>query len=190
MTNTRQGLAIGVVLGTCLTLATNVSAQSGDTFTATASVKTAGGAAASAPITITVNRKTPTAEAETLVKAFVTGGPAALRKALVGVPDTGTIAVGAGAPTPTRITIERPTSGGRLLTIVADSPILFIGGSLPNARPKEGYDFAVVDLQLDAQGAGSGVMAPAARVKALQGAFIVEDYGAEMVTLSDVKKTR
>ena len=69
-----------------------------------------------------------TAEAETLVKAFVSGGSAALRKALVGVAPTGTVAVGAGAATPIRIAIERPTSDGRLLTLVTDKPVLFIGG--------------------------------------------------------------
>jgi hypothetical protein len=178
------------MVGAFLAVASHAAAQGAESFTATASVKGAGGAAASAPITITVDRKTPTAEAETLVKAFVTGGPAALRKALVGVPNTGTITVGAGAATPTRIAIDRPTSGGRLLTIVADKPVLFIGGALPNAKPKEGFDFAVIDLQLDAKGGGSGVMAPAAKIKALQGAFVVEDYGTESVTISDVKKTK
>jgi hypothetical protein len=189
MTKMRQILAVGVAVGTCLT-ATYASAQSGETFTATASVKGAGGATASAPVTITVDRKMPAAESDALVKAFVTGGPAALRKALVGVAPTGSIAIGAGAATPTRIAVERPTSGGRLLTIVADKPVLFIGGGLPNAKPKEGYDFAVIDLQLDASGGGSGVMAPAAKVKALQGVFVVEDYGTEMVTLTNVKKTK
>jgi hypothetical protein len=190
MTNMRQRRAIGVMLAVALATASQAMAQSGETFTATASVKGAGGAAASAPITITVDRKTPAAEAETLVKAFVTGGAAALRKALVGVPNTGTITIGAGAATPTRIAIERATSDGRLLTIVADKPVLFIGGALPGAKPKEGFDFAVIDLQLDAKGGGSGVMAPAAKVKAMQGAFVVEDYGAESVTISNVKKTR
>ena len=187
MTKMRQMLAVGVMVGTCL-VASNALAQSSETFTATASVKSAGGASASAPVTITVDRKMPPAEAEALVKAFVTGGEAALRKALVGVAPTGSIAIGAGAPTPTRFTIERPTSDGRLLTIVADKPVLFIGGSLPNARPKAGYDFAVVDLQLDSKGGGSGTMAPAARIKPMQGAFVVEDYGAELVTLTSVKK--
>jgi hypothetical protein len=190
MTNIRHRRAIGVMLAVALTMASQALAQGGETFTATASVKGAGGAAASAPITITVDRKTPAAEAETLVKAFVTGGAAALRKALVGVPNTGTITIGGGAATPTRIAIERPTSDGRLLTIVADKPVLFIGGALPAAKPKEGFDFAVIDLQLDAKGGGSGMMAPAAKVKAMQGAFVVEDYGAESVTISNVKKTR
>jgi hypothetical protein len=167
------------------------AAQSGsEQFTATASVKTAGGASASAPVTITVDRKMPTAEAEALVKAYVSGGAEALRKALVGVAPTGAVTVGAGAATPIRIAIERPTSDGRLLTLVTDKPVLFLGGGLPNAKPKAGYDYAVIDLQLNASGGGSGVMAPAAKIKPLQGVFVVEDYGAEMVTLNDIKKTK
>ena len=191
MTNKRQRLPMGLVLGVCLAMASHASAQSGaETFTATASVKGVGGATASAPVTIIVDRKMPSAESDALVKAFVTGGPAALRKALEGVPPTGSIAIGAGAATPTRIAVERATSAGRLLTIVTDKPVLFIGGAMPNAKPKEGYDFAVIDLQLDASGGGSGVMAPAAKVKALQGVFVVEDYGTEMVTLTNIKKTK
>jgi len=54
----------------------------GETFTGTASVKGAGGAAATAPITVTVDRTTPQKEADTLVAAFKSGGAAALRKAL------------------------------------------------------------------------------------------------------------
>ena len=79
-----------------------------EVFTATAAVKTAGGAAASAPVTITIDRKMSQSEAETLVAAFKAGGAAALRKGLVGVPPTGTVRIGAGTATPTRFTIERP----------------------------------------------------------------------------------
>ena len=191
MTKMRERVPMWLTLAVWLASVSIAAAQSGsETFTATASVKTAGGASASAPVTITVDRKMPTAEAETLVKAFVSGGSAALRKALVGVAPTGTVAVGAGAATPIRIAIERPTSDGRLLTLVTDKPVLFIGGGLPNAKPKEGYDYAVIDLQLNASGGGSGVMAPAAKIKPLQGVFVVEDYGAEMLTLNDIKKTK
>lgn len=191
MTKMRKNLPMWLTLCVWLASVSVAAAQAGsETFTATASVKTAGGASASAPVTITVDRKMPTAEADTLVKAFVSGGTAALRKALVGVAPTGTVTVGAGAATPLRIAIERPTSDGRLLTLVTDKPVLFIGGALPNAKPKEGYDYAVIDLQLNAKGGGSGVMAPAAKIKPLQGVFVVEDYGAEMVNLTDIKKTK
>jgi hypothetical protein len=191
MTKMREQVPMWLMLGVWLVSVSGAAAQSGsETFTATASVKTAGGASASAPVTITVDRKMPAAEAETLVKAFVSGGTAALRKALVGVAPTGAITIGAGAATPIRIAIERATGDGRLLTLVTDKPLLFLGGGMPNAKPKEGYDYAVIDLQLDATGGGSGVMAPAAKVKPLQGVFVVEDYGAEMVKLKDVRKAK
>ena len=79
------------------------------------------------------------------------------------------------------------TAGGASAT----APVtITVDRKMPNAKPKEGYDYAVIDLQLNAKGGGSGVMAPAAKVKPLQGVFVVEDYGAEMVTLNDIKKTQ
>ena len=160
-----------------------------EVFSATAAVKAASGAAATAPVTVTVDRKMSQAEADKLVAAFKAGGAAALRKALVGVKPTGNVKIGNGAATPTRFTLERATSGGRLLTILTDKPVLFVGASLPGAKPKEGYDFAVIDLEVDAKGNGSGTIAPAAKITMNKsGAFVVEDYGAELVRLTGVKK--
>jgi hypothetical protein len=161
-----------------------------ETFTATATVKSAGGASATAPVTITVGRKMPPSEAEKLVAAFKTGGSAALRKALEGVSPTGSVKLGGGSETPTRVTVERSTDKGRLLTIVTDKPLLFLGAGVPAAKPKEGYDFAVVDLEVDAKGSGSGTLAPAAKVTVKDGAFVVEDYGAELVRLTGVTKVK
>ncbi len=161
-----------------------------EAFTATAEVKTAGGASASAPVTLTIDRKMSQSEAEALVAAFKTGGAAALRKALAGTAATGSVQLGTGKATPTRFTLERPTGDGRLLTIVTDQPLLFLGAGMPGAKPKEGYDFGVIDIQVDAKGGGSGTLAPAARLRVNQGAFVVEDYGAEMIRLTAVKKTK
>ena len=108
-------------------------------LTATATVKSAAGAAASAPITITIDRKMSQTEADSVVAAFKTGGAAGLRKALAGGKPTGTVKIGAQTATPTRFTIERVTSDGRLLTILTDRPLLFLGASLPGAKAKEGY---------------------------------------------------
>jgi hypothetical protein len=164
-------------------------AQTGsETFTATAAVKTAGSAAASAPVTITVTRKMPQSEADKLLAAFKSGGAAELRKALVGVPPTGSVQLGAGKPTQTRMTIERTTDKGRLLTIVTDTPILFLGAGVTGAKPKEGYDFAIIDLEVDAKGAGSGTLAPAAKVTVKEGVFVVEDYASELVKLTGVAR--
>ena len=168
-----------------------LSAQAGaETFTATATVKTAGGATATAPVTIVVSRKMAQAEADKLTAAFTSGGAAGLRKALSGVPPTGSIKVGNGEATPTRLAIERTTDKGRLLTLVADKPILHLGAGVPGAKPKDGYDFAVLDIEVDASGSGSGTLAPAAKIRVNGGAFVVEDYGGEQVKLAGVKKAK
>ena len=91
----RQMLRNGVLSLVASTLAVSPGyAQTSETFSATAAVKTAGAATASAPVTVVVDRKMPQAEADQLVGAFKAGGPAALRKALVGVAPTGTVQLG------------------------------------------------------------------------------------------------
>jgi hypothetical protein len=168
-----------------------VSAQTGsETFSATAAVKTSGAASASAPVTITVDRKMSESEASRFVEAFKTGGAAALRKALTGVAATGSVKLGDGKPAATRLTIERTTDKGRLLTIVTDAPILFLGAGAPGAKPKEGYDFGIIDIEVDAKGSGSGTLAPAAKVTVKEGVFVVEDYASELVRLSGVRKVK
>src|SRR4029453_17250652 len=134
--------------------------------------------------TITVDRKMSQSEAASLVDACKAGGAAALRKGLAGVKPTGTIKIGAGKPTPTRFTIERVTGEGRLLTILTDQPLLFVGAGVPGAKPKEGYDFGLLDMGADPRGPGSGTIAPAAKIKVPQGAFVVEDYSGETIRLT------
>jgi hypothetical protein len=158
-----------------------------DTFTATASVKTAAGAAATAPVTIVVSRKMPQQEVDKFTAAFKTGGPGALRKALDGVPPTGSVRIGDRAPTAIRLTLERVTDKGRLLTMITDQPILFLGAGLPGAKPKAGYDFGIVDIEVDATGSGTGTLLPAAKVRVEKGAFVVDEYGSERIQLAGVK---
>jgi hypothetical protein len=186
-----QGAASGLLMFCLTVVAGSAGAQTGaETFTATAGIKTAAGAAASAPVTVVVSRKMSHDEVEKLAATFTTGGAAALRKALAGAATTGSIQLGGGAATPTRLAFERTTDRGRLLTVVADQPIMAIGAGLPGAKPKAGYDFAILDLMLDAQGSGAGTFAPAAKIGVKQGAFVVEDYASEMVKLTDVKKSK
>jgi hypothetical protein len=180
-------IASAVVLFTAAPARTQAASE---TFSATATVKTAAGATASAPITIVVDRKMPQAEAERFMNAFKAGGAAALRKALVGVPPTGSVTLGSGKPTPTRLTLERRTDKGRLLTIVADQPVLTLGAGLPDAKPKPDHDFAVVDIEVDDKGTGSGTFAPAAKITLNQGAFVVTDFSSELVRLTGVRKVK
>jgi hypothetical protein len=192
MMNIRQTtMSACLAVAVFLACATRAQAQAGaETFTATATVKTAGGAEATAPVTMTIDRKMPEAESDKLVAAFKSGGPAGLRKALAGVPATGSVQLADGAPTPALITIERPTDSGRLIIIVTDTPLLFLGAGVPGAKLKDGYDVAVIDLEIDASGDGSGTLAPAAKVTVSGSAFVVEDYASELVRLAGVKKVK
>jgi len=190
MTLTYKTIGAAVCGAAVLMAVATLRAQTAEAFTATAAVKGAGGASATAPVTITVDRKMSQGEADKLAAAFKAGGAAALRKALAGVPPTGTVRIGTQPPTPTRITIERVTGAGRLLTIVTDQALLFVGAGLPGAKSQAGYDFAVIDIEVDAKGGGSGTIAPAAKIKMNGNAFVVEDYGVEAVRLTAVKKTK
>ena len=192
MTVGYRTIGVTVLLGASLIASAPARGQGAvEVFTATAAVKTDGGGSTSAPMTITIDRKMSDTEASALVAAFKTGGPTGLRKKLAGVPPTGTVRIGAGSATPTRFTIERATGGdGRLLTILTDQPLAFVGAGMPGAKPREGYDFAVIDIEVDGKGNGSGSVAPAAKIKMNQDAFVVEDYGAEAVRLTAVKKTK
>jgi hypothetical protein len=157
-----------------------------ETFRATATMTTAGGTKVTSPVTVTVDRATSDREAETLSTAFKTAGTPALRKALEGMKPTGTIQIGDGPLTPTRITLDRTTDTGRLLTIVTDVPLVFLGAGTAHAKPREGYEFAVLDLEIGRDGSGWGLLAPAARITIKQGVFIVEDYASEPVRLTSV----
>ena len=186
----RGRLAAGMV-ATMIGVTAGAAAQAGkETFRATATVATAGGAKATAPVTIVITRTTPATEGQTLAQAYTTGGEAALRKALAGLSTTGSVTIGKGAPTATKITLDRPTEKGRLLTIVTDKPILFLGSGLPDAKAKEGYGFAILDIEVDGKGNGSGTLSPAAKVKVANGAFVVDDYASESIRLTGVTRAK
>ena len=184
---------VGASLFAALTVAigSSVHAQTGaETFTATATIKTGGGATASAPVTIVVDRKVSSAEADRVTAAFTQGGASELHKALEALPAAGSIRLGGGKPAETRLTLERRTDKGRLLTILSNEPMLFLGAGVPGAASKEGFDFAIADIEVDENGDGSGTLCPAAKITVKQGAFIVADYGSELVRLTNVKKVK
>lgn len=158
--------------------------RASETFKATATMTTAAGSKVTAPISVTVERTTPQREADTLVAAFKSGGAAGLRKALEALPSTGSIQIGGSPAARTYFTLERTTDKGRLLTIMTDKPILFAGAGLPNAKPKAGYDFALLDLEVGSAGIISGTLAPAARITIKNGAFVVEDYSSESIRIT------
>ena len=80
---------------------------------------------------------------------------------------------------------SQPTENGERLIIVTDGPLYFVMGGAPEAKERGGYALSIIDLRLDAGGAGSGTMAAAARVKPdADGNVVVDDYAENPVTLT------
>jgi hypothetical protein len=164
-------------------------AQGAETFTATASVKGPKGIV-TAPVTVVVNRLITDAERTTVVEALKKGGTAGVRDALAKMPAVGYIEVG-GQKDEVQYAYARSTGDGRLVTVISGKPILHLGGNLPGAKPKAGYDLAFALLIVPGSGKGSGELGPAVKVKmGADGGVITEDYASEVVTLSDVQKTK
>ena len=183
-------LFCGCALGVAALVATDafVLAQGrGEAFTADASVKRANGSTATAKLTATVDSFATDAERDALVAAVGKGGTAA-RDLLASRKDAGSIQVGS-TTTPVKYAYVRTTGSGRLITLVTAQPIHFVGGDLPDAKPKAGYDLGLVLLDVGASKPGTGEVAPAAKVKVdAQKAIVTEDYGADAVRLSNVVK--
>jgi hypothetical protein len=163
-------------------------AQAPQRLTGTASVKR-GAASASLPVTFTITRMATNPERESVLKALKEGGTAAVQKALRGMPDAGVLQLG-DTKTPIKYVSERPIDSGRLLTIATAEPVLFLGGGLPAAKPRAGYEVGLVMLTLDAKYSGTGEFAPAASVGVDSGALVIQDYGATVVWLTGVAPAR
>lgn len=80
---------------------------------------------------------------------------------------------------------SQATEDGERLILLTDGPLYFIGGGAPDAKSRGGYALSIIDLHLDASGAGSGTMAAAARVKPdASGNVVMDDYAETPITLS------
>jgi hypothetical protein len=156
-----------------------------EVFRATAKVSTdtAGG---DAHLSIEVDRYTPEGDVQTMQKALQSGGSAAFVEALRKAPAAGRLKVNDRTFT-IRFARERPVPNGRVISLVIDSPVYFVGGGVPDAKPRAGYDVAVVKLEMDSSGVGRGTIAAAARVKpGGESGVEVEDYASEPVKLVSV----
>jgi hypothetical protein len=160
----------------------------GDTFSATGTAKTAAGAAITAPVQISISRWSSDAERDKAVAALKSGGNAALKAVLEAAPAAGTIQVGERKAT-LRFARALQSGGGRIITAIAAEPLLHLGAGMPDAKPRAGYDFAVALFEANAANkVTSGDFAPAAKLALdANGAFMVQDYGAEVVRLGAAK---
>jgi hypothetical protein len=158
-----------------------------ESFSASARVKSGAGAMA-ATIQIDIQRYTPDFDRTAVETGLKTGGYRGFLAALEKAPVVGAVVVG-DQKFPIRWAREQKTVKGRTIVVVTDKPVFFVGGGRADAKPREGYDVALVQLQVDDIGLGTGSMAAAARVKpGGETGVQIDDYADEMITLATVSR--
>jgi hypothetical protein len=159
-----------------------------ETFVATAQATNAG-ATASATVTIQINRYTSETDRTRITEALRTGGYPGFLPALRRAQDVGYIEVN-DKRTIVRWARQQPTEKGRTISVITESPLLFLGGASPNAKPREGYEVAVILFDVDTVGLGAGTMAAAARVRpGGETGVQIDDYADTPIKLTTVRKT-
>ena len=141
-------------------------------------------------ITVSLVRVSTDDERDTLLGAFLSGDVRFIKKALasqesIGYVDRGKVKLAI------KFAISRPAGKGKVLTMVCDEPMLFVGGDIPDFEPKTGFDFAFVLLSVNADGKGTGEIAPLAKLKVGdEKTLIVTDYGSGVIDLEDVTREK
>lgn len=161
-----------------------------ETFNANFNVATTE-ASAAGTATIQIDEYTRDGDRETVLKALKSGGQAEFLKALRAAPRAGTLTV-AGKTATIRWARQVPSGTyKRTITIVTDEPVFFAGGALADAKPRAGYDVAVIKFDIDDGGytANPGTMAAAANIKLdSAGNVDVGDYASTPIKLTSVSK--
>lgn len=162
------------------------SHEAPETFRANAHVAGGTTGAAAATVVVRIERYTPEADRTAVETALKTGGYPAFVAALRKAPEVGYVEVG-DRKWPIRWAREQPAGRGRTIVVVTAEPIFFIGGGRVDAKPREGYDVALIRLEVDNVGLGKGSMAAAARVKpGGEAGVLVEDYAEKPIELVTV----
>jgi hypothetical protein len=156
-----------------------------EAFRAKAKLTTEAGGA-DALVRIEIDQYTPERDLKTMEEALQTNGSGAFLDALRRAPIAGRFRMGDQTFT-IRWARQRPTAKGRVISLVTDSPVYFVGGGLPGAKPRTGFDVAVVQLNMDSAGVGEGSLAAAARVKPGGATGVeVEEYAGTPLKLVSV----
>jgi hypothetical protein len=146
-------------------------------------------AASATTMRIQIDTYTKQQDADVMSSALAHGGYSGFLQALRQASAAGHLVLG-----PQTFTIrwarQEPTAkGGRAITLVTDAPIYFIGGGRTDAKPRAGFELAVVRLAVDDFGLGTGTMAAAAKVRPNgDGGVIVDDYADEPIKLTFVHR--
>ena len=160
-----------------------------EAFSASTEIKTASGPI-TATIQVRIRRYTPDFDRKALEDALEHGGYASFVNAMRKVPEFGTVLAGDGQFA-IRYAREHKTEKGRTIVVVTDKPVFFVGGARPNAKPRAGYETALIQLQVNDRGVGTGMWAPAARVKpGGETGVRIDSYADEPLALKVTREAR
>ena len=180
-------LQIGIVLLTSVVLAQK-DIKPPETFTASAQVL-GNNAGSSAQVTIQINQYTSEKDRTTIQEALKVGGYQGFLPALRSAPDVGYVEMN-GRKVIARWARQQPTEKGRTISIVTESPMAFVGGGSVDAKPRAGFDVAVIQLDVDQIGLGTGSFAAAARVRPGGPTGVqIDDYAETPAKLVTVRKS-
>ena len=159
-----------------------------ETFTANAQVL-GNNAGSAAQVTIQINQYTSEKNRTTIQEALKTGGYQGFLPALRSAPDVGYVEMN-GRKVTARWARQQSTEKGRTISIVTEAPMAFVGGASVDAKPRAGYEVAVIQLDVDQIGLGTGSFAAAARVRPGGPTGVqIDDYAEAPVKLVTVRKS-
>jgi hypothetical protein len=184
----RYSLSVWIaILSTAGTLA-QTEIKPPETFTANAQAL-GRNAGASAQVTIQINQYTNESDRKAIEEALRIGGFQGFLPALRSAPEVGYVEMN-GRKSLVRWARQQPTDKGRTISIVTESPLAFVGGAAVDAKPRKGYEVAVIRLEVDQIGLGTGSMAAAARVRPGGPTGVqIDDYAENPIKLVTVRKS-
>ena len=160
-----------------------------ETFTANIQALGAKGGAAAATVEIDIRRYTPEADRTAVEAALKQGGYAAFLTALRKAPEVGSVSM---ADKKWAIRWAREQQSGkydRRIVVVTDQPMFFVGGGAADAKPRAGYEVAVIEMTVDTVGLGKGTMTAAAKVKpGGESGVRIDDYAEKPIQLTTVSR--
>jgi hypothetical protein len=157
-----------------------------ETFDLTATASAGPGAVGTltVPMVLQIDRYTPAHARTTMTDALKHSGYSGFLNALREAPIAGSLTIGDQKWT-VRWARQLPSESGRVISIVTDKPVAFVGGGKTDAKPRAGYEVAVAQFTIDRSGKGTGTMAAAARVKpGGETGVRIDDYAETPVTLA------
>jgi hypothetical protein len=161
-----------------------------ETFRATAKVANQAGLAGAAFVDVQVDKYTADADRDAMIATFKSGGFPALVTALRKAPAVGSVKMGTDSVVVRFAREQRSSDTRRSITIVGDKPMLFVGGGAVNAKPREGYELTVLQIDMDDAGVGQGKMAAAAKIKpGGPNGFELDDYADQPISLVNISRS-